>query len=192
MIPTIALCVGHSRQINGRLDGGAVSVGGVSEWTYNRRLADLIGAHLTRNRLRWFIVDAYPGKGYGAAIAWLARHLAERAADVAIELHFNSAGPTATGHEWLYWHTSKSGRRLAESIDLEFRLQLPPNVLRPRGCKPIPPNGRGSEFLRRTHCPAIITEPFFGSHAGDWKIATESQDRIAIAIANGIAEWVGP
>lgn len=189
--PRIALCIGHSRRINDRLDGGAVSISGVSEWTYNRALADLIGAHLTRYRLQWFIVDAYQGRGYGGAMAWLANHLAERAADVAIELHFNSAGPTARGHEWLYWHSSKSGRRLAESLDFEMRLQFPPGILPARGLKPRSGEHRGSEFLRRTHCPAVIAEPYFASNEEDWKLATMHKDKVAIGIANGIAEWIG-
>ena len=38
----VAICVGHSRHINGKRDGGAVSVGGVSEWTFNLDLAQEI------------------------------------------------------------------------------------------------------------------------------------------------------
>ena len=189
--PRIALCIGHSRKINGRRDGGATSVGGISEWNYNHTLADLIGAHLTRNRLQWFILDDYQGIGYVTSMRWVAGQIAERGADVAIELHFNSATPTARGHEWLYWHSSAAGKRLAESLDYEMRIQLPPHTLPARGKKPVEASGRGSEFLRRTHAVAAIAEPFFGSNEDDWKIASTHQDKIAIAIANGIAEWVG-
>jgi N-acetylmuramoyl-L-alanine amidase len=122
---------------------------------------------------------------------WLAAHLAERGADAAIELHFNSAGESARGHEWLYWKTSKSGKRLADSLDYEMRLQFPPVIHPARGIKPRNSLDRGAEFLRRPHCPAIIAEPFFGSNAEDWKLATLHKDKVAIAIANGLAEWVG-
>lgn len=189
---TIAICIGHSRKINDCRDGGATSIGGVSEWHYNFALAELIGAHLTRHRLRWFILDAYAGKGYTAAMAWVADQLADRGADVAVELHFNAASsPAARGHEWLYWHSSKAGQRLAECLDHEMRLQLPPHLIPARGIKPVDNFGRGSEFVRRTHCPAVICEPFFGSNEGDWKLATTNQDKIAIAIANGLDEWLG-
>lgn len=187
--PRIALCIGHSREINGRRDGGAVSVGGQNEWTYNRALADMIGAHLTRHRLGWIVIDYYQGKGYGGAMRWLATELQSREIGAAIELHFNSASATARGHEWLFWHNSNAGKRLAESLYYETRLQLPPNIIPARGIKPIA-NGRGDEFLRRMHCPAIIAEPFFGSNADDWKLATEKKEKIALAIANGLAEWV--
>lgn len=189
--PTVAVCVGHSRKINDRRDGGAISVGGVSEWHFNSGLAEMIGAHLTRNRIRWFILDDYAGKGYTAAMAWVADQIADRGADVAVELHFNaSPSPTSRGHEWLYWHSSKDGKRLAECLDYAFRLQLPPHLIPARGIKPVIDQGRGSEFLRRTHCPAAIAEPFFGSNEGDWKLASANKEKIAIAIANGLAEWL--
>lgn len=189
-LPRTAICIGHSRQINGQPEGGAVSVGGIKEWDYNVALADLIGAHLTRNRLPWFIVDHYKGSGYTTAMRWLAEHLDERGAAVAIELHFNSAGETARGHEWLYWHRSRRSMALADSLDYELRLQLPPNVMPARGIKPRTAADRGAEFLRLTHCPAVICEPFFGSNDDDWKLATTHIDKIAIAIANGVNEWL--
>lgn len=189
--PRIALCIGHSRPVDGHPEGGAVSVGGIQEWQYNSNLADHIAAHLTRHRIRWFIVDRYQGAGYTSAQKWLATHLAEREADAALELHFNSAGKTARGHEWLYWHSSKSGRALAGHLDHEMRLQLPPHLIPARGAKPLDSTSRGAEFVRRTHCPSVICEPFFGSNPDDWRIATENIDKIAIAIANGVYEWVG-
>ncbi len=79
--------------------------------------------------------------------------------EAAIELHFNSAGPPARGHEWVHWHCSAAARALAEKIDYEMRLQIPPNVLPVRGLKPKSPGDRGAEFLRLTHCPTTGTLP---------------------------------
>ena len=200
----IALCIGHSRYIKGRRDGGAVSVGytaktsgmdvqaseRVSEWQYNRVLANHIQAHLERFQRQVMIVDQYQGDGYGAAMKWLAGHLKANKVEVAIELHFNSAGPTARGHEWLYWHSSAKSRELAKATEIEMTLQIAPDELPNRGVKPISAKDRGSDFLRLTHCPALIAEPFFGSNADDWKIATERKDKIALAIACGVDEWL--
>lgn len=187
--PLVALCIGHSRFINGRRDGGAVSVGGVSEWDYNGDLAQLIAGRLAQFRIRSVIVSEYEGNGYGAAMRWLASHLRGLDVDGAVELHFNSAHTTATGHEWLYWQTSRRGEALARSLDDGMRQQVPPHILRARGIKPVS-IGRGSEFLRLTHCPACVAEPFFGSNPADWKIATEQKPKIAQAIANGIFDWL--
>jgi N-acetylmuramoyl-L-alanine amidase len=36
--------------------------------------------------------------------------------------------------------------------------------IKSRGLKPLTVGSRGSEFVRLTHCPAILTEPFFGTN----------------------------
>jgi len=186
----IALCIGHSRMIGTRRDGGAVSVGGISEWTYNLDLAGRIQSRLSQYNVRSMIVSHYQGAGYSSAMRWLAGHLKEAGATAAIELHFNSAGPTARGHEWLYWHSSPRSRLLAEELDTAMSMQIPPDILPTRGPKPRNSKSRGAEFLRLTHCPAIITEPFFGSNETDWRLAATQQSKFANAIANGIDEWI--
>jgi len=45
-------------------------------------------------------------------------------------------------------------------------------------------------FLRGTHCPAVICEPFFGSNPGDWQTAKDKKTNIARAIAEGILEYL--
>lgn len=52
---TIALCVGHSRMIHGRRDGGAIAADGkTSEWEYNAALADATATRLAED---WVILD---------------------------------------------------------------------------------------------------------------------------------------
>ena len=186
---TIAICIGHSRKINGRFDGGAVSVGNVQERTYNGELAKIIKRELEADGVTAIIIDEYEGGGYTSAMTWLAGQIKDIQADAAIELHFNSASETARGHEWLYWHSSANSKRLANEIEDIFSEVLPgmPN----RGIKAIDGSDRGGEFLRRTHCPAVIAEPFFGSNSNDWEIATAHKETIGIAIASGIATWLG-
>jgi N-acetylmuramoyl-L-alanine amidase len=187
--PLIALCVGHSRRINGHPEGGAVSVGGVSEWTYNCELAEMVRELLAASRVNARIYSNYEGGWYGTAQRWLASVLRLDAATLAVEFHFNSSdNPAATGHEWLYWTTSKNGKRLAECLHSEMCLAVP--QLKARGIKPKTASDRGAEFLKGTHCPAVIMEPFFGSHAGDWQTATDKRDDIARAIASGILEFL--
>jgi N-acetylmuramoyl-L-alanine amidase len=190
MKPLVAICIGHSRKINGRLDGGAVAADGTSEWTYNSSLAPAIAATLASEGVASILVDDYDGGSYGASMRWLAGHLRSANATVAIELHFNSATPTARGHEWLYWHSSAMGRLLAEELDSAMREALPLSILPARGAKPRNSRDRGAEFLRLTHCPAVIAEPFFGSNKHDWNVALDHRAKIAAAIAGGILEWL--
>ena len=177
----IGICVGHSR----RGDSGAESVGGVDEWTYNAEVARELDIALERRGIDAVIIDDYQRGSYGAGIARCAEMLRESACTHAIELHFNSAGPTATGHEWLYWATSRNGKRFADIIERAFSIAFPTH--RRRGIKPKSRGSRGSTFLRRTHCPAIIAEPFFGSNSNDWNVFGNAQREVARAIASGIA-----
>lgn len=183
----VGICIGHSRKTNGRTEGGAVSVGGVNEWTYNSELAKLILDHLSEMGIEAFIVSEYQGSGYTDAQKWLASYLKSRGATVAIELHFNSASASATGHEWLFWASSTKGRQLAKDLDSAM-LEMFPDF-KQRGIKPKGSGDRGAEFLKLTHCPSVIAEPFFGSNPEDWKLATEKKHQIAQAIAIGLRHY---
>lgn len=191
MKPLIALCIGHSRKVNGHPEGGAVSIGHVSEHTYNLGLAESIAAQLAtfgNMGVRAVIVSEYEGTGYGAAQRWLASHLKGLGVNAALELHFNdSDSPQSNGHEMLFWNTSTKGKLLA--THLEQALDSSPVKIRPRGVIPKYPGDRGAEFLKGTHCPAVIVETGFGSNAGDWMEMTVQKAEIARAYAIGIAEF---
>lgn len=184
----VGICIGHSRKINGRTEGGAVSVVGVSEHAYNSEIAKLILDRLSEFGIEGFIVSEYQGNGYTAAQKWLASYLKSRGATVAIELHFNQAeSDTATGHEWLFWASSGKGRELAKDLDASMLSEFP--GFRQRGIKPKGHGDRGAEFLKLTHCPAVIAEPFFGSNPDDWQEVAVEKRRLANAIAEGLRQF---
>jgi N-acetylmuramoyl-L-alanine amidase len=60
--------------------------------------------------------------------------------------------------------------------------------IRARGVK-TPIDGRGDAFLKLTHCPAVIAEPFFGSNAHDWATIQSRADSLVSALADGIASY---
>lgn len=181
----IAICIGHSRG-----DGGAVSTGGVSEWNWNRALGQIILKDLRERGFAALLVDRYAQTGYSRAMDLLAASLASQKVTVAVELHFNSATPSATGHEWLYWHSSVPGRALAQCLDRRMGETFPEH--KRRGLIPIRSEAeRGGGFLRKTRCPAVICEPFFGSNPQDWQMATAHRDLLARVIADGIDDWRG-
>ena len=115
---------------------------------------------------------------------WLAKKLHDDRVDVAVELHFNSATPKATGHEWLYWNTSEKGRLLARSLRDSFEDSFP--LFTSRGIKGRQKGSRGAMFLRATCMPACIAEPFFGSNEEDWELALKHKEGVADAIAGGL------
>tara|TARA_S200002703_G_scaffold28966_1_gene24772 strand:+ start:305 stop:859 length:555 start_codon:yes stop_codon:yes gene_type:complete len=173
----IAICVGHSRPN----DSGAASVTGVTEWDYNSQLADMIGKRLSVSHK---IYSTYKGTNYWSAMKWLAKTIRNDGAEAAIELHFNAATPKATGHEWLYWKTSEKGRLFARALRDSFEDCFP--QLRSRGIKEKGKGSRGAGFLRLTHCPAVIAEPFFGSNTEDFDLALKNMEGIATSIASGL------
>lgn len=184
----IAICIGHSRKIYGRPEGGAVMVTGENEWTFNRGIGAEVVKFLADMRIPSLLIDDYQGTGYTAAQRWLAEHLRSIGAKASIELHFNSADTKeANGHEWLYWHASSEGNRLAGELDSEMCMAVP--EIRHRGILARTKAHRGAEFLRGTPCPAVIAEMFFGSNAHDCAVATLKKSKIARAISQGIAEW---
>jgi N-acetylmuramoyl-L-alanine amidase len=181
----VAILIGHSRG-----DGGALSTGGVNEWTYNKRVGILAADLLSARGVEAVCIYSYAQASYATAMAHLAKHLRSIGARAAVELHFNSATPTARGNEWLHWHSSVAGRALAQCLDKSFQAAFPTSLR--RGLKPIAkPQDRGGLFLRGTHCPAVIAEPFFGSNAMEWTFFADHQQEYAEALADGIQHWLG-
>jgi N-acetylmuramoyl-L-alanine amidase len=179
----VAICVGHSRTG----DNGAASVDGMSEWKFNDPLADEIVKILGELGVPAFKLNSYEGKSYGGAMRWVAANLEQKHASLAVELHFNAANGVARGHEWLFWSGSKRSSRLATCLLARYQAAFPEIPL--RGIKPKTAGDRGAEFLKLTHCPAVICEPFFGDNQEDWKIATDRKSDIARAIAAGIHDY---
>lgn len=177
----VAICVGHSRSG----DKGAMSTGGVSEWEYWQPIAYRIKEVLESLGIKAMIVDVYDGGSYGASMSWLGKHLAEWGATQAVELHFNAAGSDATGFEYLYWGRSKAGRQLAKALHDQHANEFP--NARSRGIKGKSASDRGALFLRRTPCPAVICEPFFGSNHVEWSYYKDRVEHLSQMIARGIA-----
>ena len=180
----IGLCVGHSR----RGDKGAVSAGGVSEWEYNRTVANMTKGHLADAGIESVVYAVYPRSSYSAAIRWLAAELRKDGIGAVLELHFNSAHPAAEGFEYLHWRTSPNGKALASAVHQAHKTAMPHQ--KDRGVKGKGPRDRGSYFLRKTHCPAIITEPFFGSNPFEWGDWGDAQERLSRIYAAGIQAWL--
>lgn len=182
----VAICVGHSREG----DTGAVSCGGINEWTYNKRVAEYLKSDLQEYGITSFVVDQYGGTygSYVSAMNWLVKYLKEQEASIAIELHFNASdNPKAEGMEMLYWNTSRIGMSLAEYVLRGCQRYFP--LIKNRGIKSRKKGDRGGTFLRKTTMPAIITEPFFGTSWQDWITFADQESTLSQAIALGVKNW---
>jgi N-acetylmuramoyl-L-alanine amidase len=162
----VYLCVGHSR----RGDQGAVSVGNVSEWSYNLNVARATEALLAERGIASRVVDIYPADSYGAAMTWLAGEMRRDRPSVALELHFNAGPPSAHGHEHLYHPADPRSMRLARMIaDEQQRADIPGDRARQENGILGRSAGSGTGFLRLYGiCPCVLPEPFFGSSQQQW------------------------
>ncbi len=188
--PYPAICIGHSRRVHGHHEGGAISWDDkVSEWTYNSDLGLRIKGELAKAGIVAIVISDYEGNGYSSAQRWLAARLKALGCTLALELHFNSSDdPNSNGHEQLYWNSSKNGKRLADEIRAEMCLGIP--EIKTRGIKEKFALDRGAEFLKGTHCPAVICESGFGSSKSDWNALTTRKDALARAITNGVLSYL--
>jgi len=184
---TVSICVGHSRAG----DSGALSISSRSEWNYNEPVAEMLAEILRSAGVKVHVHDSYPGLDYMGAMKALSNALNSEAPDCAIELHFNSATPNAKGFEYLYWKTSKKGKRLAETFQRAHRLRSPQQ--RDRGIKAVEFGQRGSLFLRLPVAPCLICEPFFGSSEEDWRLfgSESGQSKLAEIYAAALTEYLG-
>jgi len=175
----IGLAIGHSREG----DNGAYTVGpnSISEHKFNSELVPLITPML---KVPYKVYDDYNARSYVGAMNYVSRKMREDNVDACIDLHFNAAGPKATGHEWLHWETSRGGKRLATKLKEQMDKYYP--TLRSRGVKARGRGQRGALFLRKTPCYAVISEPFFGSNSSDVSLIMSDLDKLAKVYAKGI------
>ena len=87
--------------------------------------------------------------------------------DLAIEIHFNAATPSARGSETLFFPGSTRGQTIAYQIQDELAKFFRPS----RGVKPgfyqADPAKGPLHFLKATSCTSLIIEPEFIYHAED-------------------------
>lgn len=116
----------------------------------------------------------------------------EHSPSVAIEIHFNSAVSRAgenvgEGSETLYFPGSKTGRRLAETVQKHLSPIFKPDRGAKEGWYQMNPANGPDFFLKATACPAVIIEPEF-IHLKD-KI-TAGRDSGCAAIVAALREWL--
>ncbi len=185
-IARVAICVGHSREG----DSGAVSVGNVNEWCYNRDVAEVLRDQLKQRGIYSVIIDDYPASSYTAAMRACAKEVDKHNVDIAIELHFNSySSSAAEGFEYLYYESSSKGKKLALCLEKAHEEAVQPQ--KNRGIKSVGSKGRGIGFLRSVKPPAVICEPFFGSNPKEWVLLGQKPSTVANIYATGITKYFG-
>jgi hypothetical protein len=104
-----------------------------------------------------------PALELGAKVRWI--NARAQPVDLAVEIHFNAATPTARGSETLHAPGSVRGAVLAADVQAVLaRFFLPSRGIKPGWFQANPAKGPLA-FLAQTRCAALILEPEFIYHA---------------------------
>ena len=173
----IGLVIGHRRGAQ-----GANSVDLISEYAFWKTYLHTIISQLPEHH-EYKIFERYDsdGRSYSQRIASVVENVNNWDADLVISFHFNSAGnENAEGYEILTTNYSVS-KKYASDLLSWFDNELSGDN---RGNKVLNGRGRGYGFLKPTHMPSMIVEPFFGSSRADWDSFLDNIDGFTNSLKN--------
>lgn len=184
----IALLPGH----HPGAEGASVCAGKYQAWGENKLASHYlpqVAAEL--RKLGHEVVITERKAAGGATPSYSAKAANATGADIALEWHFNSATPTATGCEVMYWGKSASGKQFATRLGESIAEIL---GVRHRGALAVPtPDNRGTAAFSDSRMPFFMVEPCFaGSNPNDARaLCAAIQDgtwapRVAAAIDQAI------
>ena len=169
----VALIVGHKESS----PGAGNEERGISEYAFNNELAHDISDKLGEVDIACEIVYRNEYSKLPFEINLNVKP------DFIVSLHCNAFDTHATGTEVLYYHSSSSGKHMAEVLQKEIVNAL---KLRDRGVKEKHTEDRGGYLLRYTDAPCVICEPFFIDNDVDCKTAHDYYDELVMAYVSGI------
>lgn len=105
--------------------------------------------------------------------------------DFFISMHCNAFDGKWNGTETLYYHTSKTSRKIAEIVQGEM---LAAFGFKHRGLLPCKTEDRGGTLLRYTNMPGVITEPFFIDNDDAYETVMTKYDELVKAYVDSIEE----
>lgn len=176
IVKHVGLIVGHSSESQGAYN----KTNNVSEYEFNKELAELISSQLTEMKIKSQIFTRTSG------VPNLVREVNKANPSVVVSLHCNAFNKQVSGSEVLYYFKSQKSKKLA-SLLLENIVNT--LDLRNRGTLPIE-QGRGAYVLKNTNMPCALIEPFFIDNDVDYIVASNKIKELAIAVANSISDFL--
>lgn len=96
-------------------------------------------------------------------------------ADLALEFHFNSASPKASGSTVMFWGKSNPGKLFASLLAKDIARLLGLSTLGDGTLSVPTPDNRGTEAFRKSRMPFFMIEPCFaGSNDTDCQLFSHS------------------
>ena len=159
-LPVIAVVVGHNEAAQG---ADALEPIGMSEFPWNSLIAERMVDLGSRHGFQCVKFLRRPAKSYTSELAAVYKAVNSSGAIASIELHFNDAGPSATGTETLVSESAAS-KALGGFVQAAMVRKL---GLTDRRVKVVPRGARGSASVYYGSMPGILVEPFFGGNRSD-------------------------
>lgn len=169
-------------------DPGAISVFNTTEADEMIQTRDLLVQELELRGLKkdQYFFSVPDNINLKQTIEWIARRALTN--DVAIELHGNSATPSARGAE-IYYIAGNNARKENALRILDALVFAVPG-LQARGAKPDTSTRFGRlGFCRDIAIPSLIIELCFLSNLEDMKLLRDRRNLFAKGLANGLMEW---
>ncbi len=168
-----ALVIGHKKSSPGAVN----TTHNLSEFDYNEQLAMEIETALAESK------HVRIQRIYRRTYSTLPDDINALNPDFIVCLHCNAYNTQASGTEVLFYHRSKTGKKLAKLLNKRLTKAL---ALTNRGIKPKTTEDRGGYLLKQTHAPCLIAEPFFIDNDQDLAIANEKRVELVCAYAKSI------
>lgn len=158
----IALIVGHNEKAQ-----GAVNYLGESEWSFSSRILRKVQKKLMDKGYVCHIIFRPSGVGYSAQVKAVLEKCKQLGITHAISSHFNSAGSSARGCEFLVMRgTTFTALKMADKATDLLNEKLGIKERGDDGIKRLDPGHRGSgmlDALNKAFIHSTLAEPCFGN-----------------------------
>lgn len=181
-VKKLAIIVGHEKKKDGATAMAPLST---SEYPFNKQVAEFMYVYAREKEIDCKIVFRD-----GVGIEGAAKVVNDWKADCCIELHFNSASPSAYGTETLHDSDPPESKEFAEIVHRHICELLKRSGKGDRKVKPLKSGDRGHYNLHLVKVPSCLTEPFFGSNKEDCKLMWANVTGYSRSLVNAVVEFL--
>lgn len=160
----IGLVIGHNEKSKGAINKKY----GIKEYSFNYRLVNSIKKKFdNNNQIKTIMCFRHD------TISNLVNDLNKMELDFIISFHCNAYDTRTRGCEFLYYHKSSNGQRIADVLSYYIT-----NLFKNRGIKPKTSEDRGGYLLSHTTSSCVIAESFFIDNDSDFEYAENNFDKL--------------
>jgi N-acetylmuramoyl-L-alanine amidase len=181
-VKKLAIIVGHEKKKDG---ASAMAPLSTTEYPFNKQVAEFMYVYARELQLdcQIFFRD-------GVGVSGAADAVHRWGADVCIELHFNSASPSAYGTETLHDAEPSTNAEFAAIVQKHMCEVLKRSGKGNRGVKFLKSGDRGHYNLLAVKCTSCLVEPFFGSNKEDCKLMWANVTGYSRSLVNAVVEFL--